>query len=158
MKNLLSILCSMMLLFTVSSCRKDDNDSPSQNTITGTWKAEKIVINGSISVPGIPPVPISQEKSNDCIKQSTLMLNADDTGHVVLKDDTSGACNEIMNEDFSYTYNQADNSMVITDASISENVTVESLTSNTLVLKRQFNNQAFPQGSFTGSLTVYYKK
>lgn len=161
MKKIIAILGVLMLFFVIS-CKEDDCDGCTDNkaaSLTGTWKAQKISINGSVTTSAVPvPIPIAQERNNDCTKTSTLVLNEDKSGQMILNDDTSGTCSQMINQSFSYNYNESTNTLEITENGVSQSAMIESLTENSLILKKELQNFEMQGNSFSGTITVEFKK
>lgn len=151
----------VFILFFVTSC-KEDGGSQTVNTdvaITGTWYAKKIIIGGLLTPSSISiPVPFNQERDNECTQESTLTLNEDESGQMILKDDTFGTCSEILNQTFTYVYNKDAQTLQVTQNGISELGNIEELTNNSLILKRELENFDVQGNSFTGTITVEFKK
>ncbi|PIE50460.1 MAG: hypothetical protein CSA38_03390 [Flavobacteriales bacterium] len=169
MKKLLFL--SLAVLLTVVSCRKDkkssDDSTDTQVTVTGTWVAEKFVINGTLTPSSVPvPVPFNQESTSDCVKESRLVLNEDGSGDLLLKFDPQIpgvpdlGCLTVVEQTSNYTYNEDENKLEFSAGVAGDQaVTVDDLTANTLVLKKGFEDFNYEgMGSFTGTVKVEFKK
>lgn len=151
MKKIFLILTASVLSFTYS-CSNDDNEAP----IEGNWMAEKMTVTGSIVYNGLP-LPVSQVKDNSCTKESFLNLNADHSGSLLVKDDTSGTCESLIQESFTYSYNSDNKIITVTDNGTSEDVKVKSLSSTALVIEKDIEYST-TQGNFTGKVEINFKK
>lgn len=151
MKKIFLILTATVLSI-VSSCSNDDNNAP----IDGNWKAEKATVNGSLEYNGLP-VPISQTKDNACTKESYLTLNVDNSGSMLVKDDTSGTCEALVQDSFTYSYNSENKIITLTYNGTSEEVKVKSLSSTQLIIEKDIE-YATTQGNFTGKAVINFKK
>lgn len=154
------VFLGAFLLLFITSCKGDESQGVNTEVaITGTWYAEKMTIDGTVTPSSVPiPVPFSQERDNECTQESTLILNEDESGQMVLKDDTSGTCSEMLNQTFTYVYDKDAQTLQVTENGISESGDIEELTNNSLILKRELENFDVQGNSFTGTITVEFKK
>lgn len=143
------------MLMTVS-CRNDDKEEEVTSVI-GNWKVQKMTAKGTFTSGGFPiPVPNTSSESA-CVRDSKLDLNADKTGFVLLKQDITGPCEEIGNDNFTYTYDPDTKTITAKYNGSTEEFTVSHLTNNEMTLK-QVTAISTPQGIFNGEITLNMKK
>ncbi len=134
MKNLiLKPLLLLLLVFTIFSCRNDDNDNGNQNLIVGIWQPTSMKIYGSYN-----GVPFSKEfVANECQLKSRTILNADGTGTSITWNDDSGTCQQTGSENLTYSYDANTKEIKITTNGNTTVGTVATLNSSKMVVKSE---------------------
>lgn len=142
------------MLMTVS-CRNDDSEEEVTSVI-GNWKVQKMTAKGMITYGGIS-LPANTSSDSDCVKQSKLDLNADKTGHALVKDDTTGTCEVLGDENFTYTYNPETKIITVKSNGTSQDIKVIKVTNSELTIEQPADMQT-PQGTFNGTITLNMTK
>ncbi len=142
------------MLMTVS-CRNDDKEEEVTSVI-GNWKVQKMTAKGTLTS-GVFPVPIDNSSESNCIKESKLDLNADKSGYVLVKQDITGNCDVVINENITYVYDPGIKVITVKYNGTSEDIKVIKVTDSELTIERQTNLQT-SMGIFNGKITLNLTK
>lgn len=142
------------MLMTVS-CRNDDKDEEVTSVI-GNWKVQKMITKGAFTSGGFT-VPINNSSESSCVKESKVDLNGDKTGHALVKDDTTGTCEVLGDENFTYTYNPETKIITVKSNGTSQDIKVIKVTNSELTIEQPADMQT-PQGTFNGTITLNMTK
>lgn len=163
MKKLLIAFLGMFLLLNVA-CSRDDDSTPV--SIIGTWNVSSVKMKGTLSYNG-QSAPVDQESPADaCSQKSSMVFNADGTGSATTFASNNGTCEQLLNETFTYKFDESTKVLTITQGGTSEKITLSFSGSNKFSYGETLNNVNFgdyyPQYNgfyYTGTIsTVFVKK
>ncbi len=139
----------------IVSCRKDDPEEEVTSVI-GNWKVQKMTAKGVIAAGGFP-MNINHSSETDCVKESKMDLNADKSGYVSIKQDITGTCDVIIDENATYIYEPDIKMITIKSNGTSEDIKVIKVTNSELIIEKQTDMQT-PLGTFNGKITLNMTK
>ena len=105
----LALYFGILMLAATVGCKQDSVETL-QYSVEGTWQPYKIVETTITN--GVSDSQIYNFSA--CQLQSRWLFKADNTGNQTTKDDTSGTCDIILNDNITYTYDKVSNAITIT--------------------------------------------